>query len=99
MDLSRRTVAKALLRTVFAYCTMMAIYLMVNSITHPNTMTMPLTHVLNWPTEGSVLAFALFCSVSSFFFLRVSAHISKTLEGVDPRQPTREPSTCTCTLR
>ena len=84
MDLSRRTVARAFLRSIFAYSTMTAIYLMANSITHPETMTVPFTHVLNWPTEGSVLAFALFCSVSSFFFLRVSAHISKTLEGVDP---------------
>jgi hypothetical protein len=56
---------------------MMAIYLMVNSITHPETMTMPITHVVDWPTEGSVLAFALLCSVSSYFLLRVSAHLSK----------------------
>jgi hypothetical protein len=32
---------------------MMAIYLMVNSMSHPKTMAMLLTDVLNSPTQGS----------------------------------------------
>jgi hypothetical protein len=75
MDLSRHRIARASLQTVFAYSTMMAIYLMVNSITHPKTLGMPLTHVLSWPTEGTVLAVALLCSVSSFFAIRVLAYV------------------------
>jgi hypothetical protein len=80
---SRRTVARASLRTIFVYSTMTAIYLMANSITHPKTMTMPLTHVVDWPTEGTVFAFASFCSVLSFFFLRVSVHVPRIAQGVD----------------
>lgn len=71
MNLSRGKVAGASVRTLFVYSTVIAIYLMVNSITHPETMAKPLTHVLPWPTEGSALVFALLCSGSSFFLLRL----------------------------
>jgi hypothetical protein len=76
MDLSRDRIARASLRTVFAYSTMMAIYLMVNSITHPMTLGMPVTHVISWPTEETVLVFAQLCSVLSFFVLRVLVYAS-----------------------
>ena len=77
----RRTISRALLMTVFVYSTMVVIYLMASSITHPHTMTLPLIHLLDWPREGAVLAFALSCSVLSFFFLRVSAYVSKSSRG------------------
>lgn len=79
-----RTGAKASLRTLFVYSTMTLIYLMVQTVTHPETMAMALTHLLSWPTERSVLLLALLCSISSFILLRASTHMSKFHNGVDP---------------
>jgi hypothetical protein len=78
MGLSRCALVRALVRGVFAYSTMVAIYLMGNSIAHPGSMTMPFTHVVDRPTEGVALAFALLSSVVSYFLLRVSAHLSES---------------------
>lgn len=83
MDFLLHRVARASLRALFVYSMMMAIYLTVNSIVHPATMAMPLTHVLTWPTERSVLEFAWPCSVLSFFLLRAAAHVSKSCDGGD----------------
>ena len=74
----RRTVSRALSSTTFVYSTTVVIYLLANSITHPETMTLPFSHFLGWPTEGAVLVFALFCSVLSFFFLQLSKYCTKT---------------------
>ena len=76
MDLAPRTVARALLRTTFVYSMMAAIYLMLNSVIHPRTMLLPLTHLLDWPTEGTALAGALILSFLSFVGLRVFKHLA-----------------------
>ena len=82
MDLSHQWIARASLRTVFAYSTMMASYLMVNSIAHANTIGMPLTHFLSWPTQGTVLAVVLLCSASSFLAIRAMAYVSRSRRKV-----------------
>lgn len=83
----RRTVARASLRTLFVYSTMTVIYLMVQTVTHPETLAMALTHFLTWPTERSAVVLALLCSIASFILLRTSTHMSKFDNGhneVDP---------------
>jgi hypothetical protein len=80
-------VARASLRTLFIYSTMTVIFLMVQTVTHPETLAMPLTHLLNWPTERSAVVLALLCSIASFILLRTSRHMSKLHNGhneVDP---------------
>jgi hypothetical protein len=79
-----RTIARASLRTLFVYSTMVAIYLMVQTVTHPETLTMQLTHLLNWPTERPALVVALLCSITSFILLRTSTYMSKLHNGRDP---------------
>ncbi|MFZ0832472.1 MAG: hypothetical protein WAM92_05195 [Mycobacterium sp.] len=78
---SRHAAVTTFLRTTFIYSTLVAIYLMANTIAHPETMAMPLTHYLAWPTEGFTLGLALICSVASFFLLRVRAYSSKSTGG------------------
>jgi hypothetical protein len=58
-------------RTLFTYSAMVSVYLMGNSITHPATMDLPLTHLVSWPLERTVLCGSLVCLVLSFFVLRV----------------------------
>ncbi len=79
---SSRVVARAVLRTIFVYSTLVVLYLMANSIAHRETMFLPLTHFFDAPTEGVVLAAALPCSILSFFCLRVEARIGDLTEGV-----------------
>lgn len=69
--------ALAAVRTLFPYSTAVVVYLLGNSITHPATMDLPLSHMLGWPTERTTLLLALGCSVSSFFILRARAYISR----------------------
>jgi hypothetical protein len=74
-DVSDGSAEVAVLRTIFSYSSLLLLYLMANSITHPATMHLPLTHFLRFPTEGQVLVAALFCSVASFFILRTRSHM------------------------
>jgi hypothetical protein len=67
----RRSAARlAVVRTLFVYSAMVSAYLMGNSITHPATMNLPLTHLVSWPLERTVLSGSLICLVASFFALR-----------------------------
>jgi len=48
------------------------LYLSVNAVTHPATLLIRATHVLPWPSEGTLRVLALFlclCSVSMLRFL------------------------------
>jgi hypothetical protein len=47
------------LRTGRLYGGLCAAYLAGNSIAHPQSMTMPLTHFATWPTEAETFAVAL----------------------------------------
>jgi hypothetical protein len=61
-------------RTLLVYSAMVSIYLMGNSITHPATMDLPLTHLVSFPLERTVLCGSLICLVASFFAVRVLTH-------------------------
>lgn len=53
----------------------LVVYLSLNTVTHPVTQNMQATHLLSWPTEGSLRMVALACcviAVSLLRFLRVS---------------------------
>jgi hypothetical protein len=67
----RSAMPLALGRALFVYSAMVSGYLMGNSITHPATMDLPLTHLVSWPLERTVLSGSLICLVASFFALRV----------------------------
>ncbi|BBZ26747.1 hypothetical protein MMAD_10420 [Mycolicibacterium madagascariense] len=73
-----RSVSRVVLGTVFGYSTVIAIYLMVGTVTHPETLTMALTHLANWPTERMTLVLAFATSICSFVLLRTSTHTSRT---------------------
>jgi hypothetical protein len=45
-------------------------YLAVNSLTHPETMALPLTHFLPWPLEGETAVACFVLSAAAFFILR-----------------------------
>lgn len=51
----------------------LVIYLSVNAITHPVTLSKQATHLMSWPTEGTLRVISLVfcvCSVSMIRFLR-----------------------------
>jgi hypothetical protein len=72
----------AVFRTVFVYSAATAIYLTANSVSHPRTMAMPLTHLLDWPSERAALICALVASISSFYVLQVTMRLRRMSEGV-----------------
>jgi hypothetical protein len=41
-------------RTLVVAGTVLVIYLSVNAVTHPRTMTLPATHLLSWPSEETL---------------------------------------------
>jgi hypothetical protein len=45
-------------------------YLSVNAVTHPATLKIQATHLLSWPTEGTLRVVALFLCIGSFGLLR-----------------------------
>jgi hypothetical protein len=45
-------------------------YLSVNAVTHPVTLQLQATHLLSWPTEGTLRVVALLLCVGSFGLLR-----------------------------
>jgi hypothetical protein len=65
-----RPVLKPLLRTIFLYGTLIWIYIALNSVTHPYTLAMPLTHFASWPHEGDVGSACFAMSMVSFLTLR-----------------------------
>ena len=74
---SRRYAAGvALLRTTAVYATLTWVYLAANSISHPETMDMRLTHFAPWPTERLTLAVALLVSAAAIFTVRYRAYRS-----------------------
>lgn len=77
----------AALTTIFWYSSAVAVYLLGNSVSHPQTMSMPLTHLLGWPTEGAVLRLAVLASLGSFFLLRLYAHSASEWRAGSSRLP------------
>ena len=59
-------------------CTGVVIYLSLNEVTHPETLELQLTHLLPWPTEGTVRVLALAICL-------VSVAVSRYLRATWPR--------------
>jgi len=72
--------ALALAETAVILGTVVTIYLSVNDVTHPVTMSMASTHLTPWPTEGTLRVLGLFIcvvSVSVTRFLRVKRKLAQ----------------------
>ncbi len=70
LSAARRLLLKPLLQTTFFYGTLTWIYIALNSVTHPYTLAMPLTHFTFWPLEGDVGSACFAMSAVSFLILR-----------------------------
>jgi hypothetical protein len=46
-------------RSLIAAGTTLVVYISVNAVTHPITLERPVTHLLSWPTEGTLRAVSL----------------------------------------
>jgi hypothetical protein len=49
----------AVARSLVAAGTTLVVYISINAVTHPSTLDRPATHVLSWPTEGTLRAVSL----------------------------------------
>ena len=58
-------VVVAMARAIVAASSVLVVYLSVNAVTHPNTLLLPATHRLSWPTEGTLRVAALIVSAFS----------------------------------
>jgi len=61
----------AALWTLAAYALALWVYLCLNSLTHPRTIGMPLTHFAGFPTEGSTASWCFAVSVTAVFAARL----------------------------
>jgi hypothetical protein len=62
---------EAVLRTVAGYAFLVWFYLCVNSLTHPYTLRMRLTHFAAVPTEGTAAVSCFLLSLAAFLVLRL----------------------------
>lgn len=46
-------------RSLVAAGTTLVVYISINAVTHPMTLGLPATHLLSWPTEGTLRAVSL----------------------------------------
>lgn len=60
----------ALLRTLTGYALLAWAYLCVNSLTHPDTMSRPLTHFADLPREGETASWAFVVSAGALLSAR-----------------------------
>jgi hypothetical protein len=65
-----RLIAYAACEAIALMATSIVGYLSVNAVTHPSTLMMPATHLLSWPTEGTLRMIALILCVGSIAVLR-----------------------------
>jgi len=61
----------AVLRTVVGYCLLVWLYLCVNSLTHPVTLGLRLTHFSAFPAEGTTAVGCYLAAGAAFVTLRV----------------------------
>jgi hypothetical protein len=76
---------QAVAETAMVLCTGIVIYLSVNAVTHPSTLKLQLTHLLPWPSEGTVRVIALGVCL-------VATAVSRFLRSADDGQLTRQPA-------
>ena len=69
-DVPVRGLIRAVLNTVAWYGVMVWAYLCVNSMTHPRTMSMQLTHFVSWPSEGSTAVASFAASAAALYLVR-----------------------------
>jgi hypothetical protein len=62
--------AVAVGRATVLLSTLIFVYISVNAVTHPLTLTLHATHFLSWPTEGTLRVIALFLCILSAGWLR-----------------------------
>jgi hypothetical protein len=62
--------ARAVAEVTALLATGLVVYLSVNAVTHPATLTMSATHFTRWPTEGTLRVIALLLCVLSVGWLR-----------------------------
>jgi hypothetical protein len=77
-------VIEAIARTIALFATLVVCYLSVNAVTHPATLLIHVTHLLPWPSEGTLRVLALFlclCSVATLRFLRSGNPADSVLPG------------------
>lgn len=60
----------AVTQTITFLATGLFVYLSVNTVTHPETLSMSATHLASWPTEGTLRVIALLMCVCSFSLIR-----------------------------
>jgi len=79
---SRTYLARAVAEVIALLATGLVVYLSVNAVTHPYTLTVRATHFANWPTEGTLRVCALLLCVLSVGSLRfMTARLSPPTEG------------------
>ena len=62
--------ALAASETVAVLSTGLVGYLSVNAVTHPSTLELHVTHLLSWPSEGTVRVIALLLAAGSVSIVR-----------------------------
>jgi hypothetical protein len=70
-EMFRHRLLPAVLRTVFGYGLLIWLYVCVNSLTHPETISRQLTHFLAWPLEGDTGSVCFVLSAVAFLLLRM----------------------------
>jgi hypothetical protein len=70
LDQSRPGLTRAVLNVVVVYGLLAWAYLCVNSLTHPWSTGIQLTHFVAWPSEGSTAVFCFAASAVALFLVR-----------------------------
>lgn len=65
-----RSLKPAVLNTIAGYGLLVWAYLCVNSMTHPWTMRMQLTHFVSWPSEGGTAVASYAASAVALYVVR-----------------------------
>jgi hypothetical protein len=74
--------ARAVAEVIALLATALVVYLSVNTVTHPATLTMSATHFTRWPTEGTLRVCALLlCALSTGWLRFSSARLSAPSRG------------------
>jgi hypothetical protein len=77
-----RLLALAISETVALLATGLVVYLSVNAVTHPATLEIHATHLVAWPTEGTLRVVALFLCACSVAMLRYLWAVAPAGRGV-----------------
>ena len=62
--MTTKEVIRKILFTLFIFSTLGGIYIVINSYVHPNTLSLPLTHLAKWPREDT---FGIISWIVAFF--------------------------------